>query len=128
MARKDRNLASFGDVANTIDNKNNNITDTTNVNVNDNVNDDNNIELNDNKNNNVVANNNNSINKNDSIDFINELLNIQGHKDKYAMRGIYIEKDLASVLDMLGKKGGRGTKSKIVNEALRKVFSESGLI
>lgn len=63
-------------------------------------------------------------------DFIDKLL-VEGKKkkkDDLVLTGIYLQPDLAHILDSLGKKGGRGAKSRIVNEALRKVFTEKGLL
>lgn len=65
----------------------------------------------------------------ESSDFLDEL--IKGTKkkdDQVVLTGIYLQKDLAQILDKLGKKGGRGAKSRIVNDALRKVFTEKGLL
>lgn len=84
--------------------------------------------------NNVAGNENNNTNINvninsDKNDFVQSVIgNSDNHEDKYVLRGIYIEKDLVQIIDQLAKKGGRGTKSRIVNEALRKVFVENGLI
>ncbi|MDQ0164062.1 ribbon-helix-helix domain-containing protein [Aeribacillus alveayuensis] len=87
----------------------------------------NNVARNDSNNDVSYINNiNNNINKNNFVQSV--IGDNDSHEDKYVMRGIYIEKDLAKVIDQLAKKGGRGTKSRIVNEALRKVFTESGLL
>lgn len=105
MARKDRSLAGFDDVAG--DKENNNV----------NVNDDDNVhkdarEL-----------------PNDNPDFLDTLLEPgQKKKPDLILTGIYLQPDLARILDGLGKKGGRGAKSRVVNEALRKVFTEKGLL
>ena len=40
----------------------------------------------------------------------------------------FIDADIADVLDMLSKEGGRGAKSDIVNQILRSYFEEVGLI
>lgn len=55
---------------------------------------------------------------------------IEGNIKKHerVLTGLYLEPDIARVLDSLGKKGGRGTKSKIANEALRNLFKEKGLL
>lgn len=103
LARKNKNLAtSFSNVAND------------SVKVDNNINEYINNEV------------NNNINKNKFLESLFE--DNVSHEERYVMRGIYIEKDLAKIVDQLAKKGGRGTKSKIVNEALRKVFTESGLL
>lgn len=49
-------------------------------------------------------------------------------EDTHVMRGIYIEKSLDKIIDRLAKKGGRGVKSKLVNEALKKLFKDKGLL
>jgi predicted nicotinamide N-methyase len=101
LARKDRSIAGFDDVASAGKNNDNN---------------------NDNANANVNVNNSDQ-------DFLDKLL-VEGTKKKndLVLVGIYMQPELASLLDALGKKGGRGAKSKIVNDALRKFFDEKGLI
>lgn len=42
--------------------------------------------------------------------------------------GLYLEPDISNVLDELGRKGGRGARSQIVNDALRKYFKERDLL
>lgn len=105
MAREKKSLAGFGEVASiTTDSNNNN----ENINVNDHE---------------------NNIKTPGTEDFLDDL--IRGTKkkdDQLILTGIYLQKDLAQILDKLGKKGGRGTKSRIVNDALRKVFEEKGLV
>ena len=98
MARKNKDLAGFGEVAN--------------------INNDINTKINDNANINEV-----------NSDTLDELL--KGKKklqDTHVLRGFYIENELADVIDRLGEKGGRGIKSKIVNEALKIIFKEKGLL
>ncbi|MCC3359465.1 hypothetical protein [Bacillus sp. REN16] len=131
MARKNRNLASFADVANTNNEQENNNQVTKEV-VNESLESEikpDGVSVND-VNNQVIE--NNDINKdeknNSNGDIISDLMKTQKYEEKYVMKGIYVEKDLAAILDKLGKKGGRGAKSKIVNEALRRVFKESNLI
>jgi hypothetical protein len=113
MARKNRNLASFDDLAN------NNV----NKNINKNINDDVNINVNNDANINV----NDNINE---VDYLDTLIEGNTKKTDAAtvLTGIYLQKELSQMLDRLAKKGGRGSKSRIVNEALRKVFSEKGLL
>jgi hypothetical protein len=83
--------------------------------------------------NNDNANVNNNIN-NDQIqqnepDFLDTLLEPgQKKKNDLILTGIYLQPDLAKILDSLGKKGGRGAKSRLVNDALRKLFNEKGLL
>ncbi|MGO4268238.1 hypothetical protein AB4Z22_00075 [Paenibacillus sp. TAF58] len=65
----------------------------------------------------------------DKTDFLDSLLVEKSKKkDELVLVGIYMQPDLAGILDKLGKKGGRGAKSRIVNDALRKLFTEKGLI
>lgn len=62
-------------------------------------------------------------------DFLDTLLESSGKKkNDLILTGLYLQPDLAHILDKLGKKGGRGTKSRIVNDALRKLFQEKGLL
>jgi hypothetical protein len=157
MARKDRNLASFDDVAS------NNIKPNINVDVNNNdntkINNNDNFKIN-NKANTIDGNDINAdINQNDNIsidkdvndkvnndiienpetteaatapkmDYLDKLINGKTKKidNSTVLTGIYLQKDLAQLLDRLAKKGGRGAKSRIVNEALRSVFIEKGLL
>lgn len=64
-----------------------------------------------------------------SDDFIDKVIKSEEPKksDK-GLVGVYLEPDLAKILDGLLEKGGRGTKSEIVNLALRKLFKEKGLL
>jgi hypothetical protein len=67
----------------------------------------------------------------ESAEFIDTLLEpgkVKIKKDDLVLTGIYLQPDLAKILDSLGKKGGRGAKSRIVNDALRKLFNEKGLL
>ncbi len=128
MARKNRNLASFEDLANhNIDKSINN------KNYNDNVHNDANInemvEVNNkekegqgfNINNTAVETQDNYL---DSLVSSNEKKKV----NSTVLTGIYLQEDLSHILDRLAKKGGRGAKSRIVNEALRAVFNEKGLL
>lgn len=117
MARKNRNLASFGDVAD--------------ININNDINN----KINNNENDKEIINVHNSedINEynniNDDTDYLDSL--IEGTKKKSnqpVLTGVYLQKDILQVLDRLAKKGGKGAKSKIVNEALRKLFIEKDLL
>jgi hypothetical protein len=134
MARKHKNLASFGDLARI---ENNNINDKVNkdINVNDKVNKDINVNDKVNKDTNVNDKVNKDIdvndnNKNDNQkDFLDNL--IEGTKKRQPQRiltGVYLDPNIVKVLDQLAQKGGRGAKSRIVNEALEKVFKEKGLL
>lgn len=96
MARKDRTIAGFDDVAGT----------------------------------NINANNNDNINNEstDNPDYLDKLLEEGKTKNELQLTGLYLEPDLARLLDKLGKKGGRGAKSRIANDALRKYFLDKGLL
>jgi hypothetical protein len=102
LARKERKLASFGDVASEKGIENDNI------NNNDNVNNNNEHEH--------------------GTDYLDELIEGPKKKQEKALHGLYLDPDVAKILDNLGEKGGRGAKSKIANEALRKLFMEKGLL
>lgn len=108
MARKNKNLAGFGDVANV------------------------NINNNDNENNNVNVDNIESIEKEHTTsndEFLDQLIEGNQKKKKQAkVTGVYLEPELEKILDQLARKGGKGAKSKIVNESLRLVFERKGLI
>lgn len=104
-------------------NVNNNVHNNVHVNEHDNThnNDNKNIDNNENINENI-NNNNNS--------FLNELVSGKPKRksDTLVNSGIYFEPDIYKVLQDLAKKGGRGAKSKIVNESLRKDFIAAGLL
>jgi hypothetical protein len=101
---------------------NNYTADNNNISI-DNVND---INKDDNNNINI------EINDNVNNDFFDKLLGedkeIKKKEDTQTLRGFYIENDLLAILDSLASNGGKGLKSKIVNEALRRVFQDKGLI
>jgi hypothetical protein len=110
LARKDRNLAGFGDLANDDNNTNNAAND--NVKANHNVNNDNQ------ENPNTVK-----------PDYLDKLLDeATKKKDDLVLIGVYVQPHLEQILSRLGKKGGRGAKSRIVNDALKKMFEEKGLL
>jgi hypothetical protein len=72
-----------------------------------------------NKNNNNI---NVNINENNIID------KLSGKSSKKDMKGIYFDLEVAAALDDLGKQGGRGAISKVVNEATKKYLQEHGLL
>ncbi len=114
MARRKRSLASFDDVANDVNN------------INDNVNVNNNI----NKDNDEVVNDQVNINDDDN-DYIDNIINgDKNKKKKPVLTGVYLDPEIAKILNDLGKKAGKGGggKSRIANEALKKVFQEKGLL
>lgn len=89
-----------------------------------------------------VGNDNNNVNKNNNIninvngegasshsDLLDTLLvETKPKKEELVLTGLYLQPDLAKLLDKLGKKGGRGAKSRIANDALRKYFSDKGIL
>jgi hypothetical protein len=95
-----------------------------NVNKNDNVN----VDVNKNDNDNVNVNNNVDVNVNN--DFLNDLVKEKPKKksDSLTNSGIYFEEEVYKILMGLAKKGGRGAKSKIVNDALKVAFKNAGLM
>lgn len=106
MSRKNRHIASFGDVANinNIDNKKDSIND----------------------NNSIIDNKNDNENDND-IDIFDQI--IHNNKTDKVFRGIYFEREVANAIDRIARnagKGKKGIKSQIVNEAVKKVFKEKG--
>lgn len=139
MARKKRNLATFDEFAETNINNNNSTNNGANSDINQ-INDDNkNISINDNKyisdNENINTNVNVNINeKNNNAespgDYLDKLIegNTKKKSNETVLTGIYLQKDISQILDRLAKKGGRGAKSKIVNEALKTIFEDKGLL
>lgn len=83
-----------------------------------------------------VANKNNDVNINVNVNDndgnktavkkLNEIINVK--KKEKVLTGIYFDADVLAVLDRLAEQGGRGTKTKIVNEAVKKLFQEQGLM
>ncbi|OXT15230.1 hypothetical protein B9K06_22225 [Bacillus sp. OG2] len=86
-----------------------------------------NVNINDN----INVNNNVHVNNTQDGSLLSEL--VSGKKTKKKSEslinsGIYFEPDVYEVLQSLAKKGGRGAKSRIVNESLRKEFITAGLL
>jgi hypothetical protein len=134
MARETRRgLEALAGSSNDNKNNNNNVIPNVNNNVDVNKNKSDNISNNTDKNNTV--NENTAINANvneqtPALDYLDNLIggNAKKTENNTVLTGIYLQKDLAKALDNLAKKGGRGAKSRIVNEALRAVFKEKGLL
>jgi hypothetical protein len=97
---------------------------------NNNINVDNNMDIN--VHDNVHVNKN--VNKNDNIsvnvDYLKELVEgkVKNKKDELINTGIYFEPKVYSVLMAYAKKGGRGAKSRIVNDTLKSTFIQMGLM
>lgn len=102
MAKKDRTIAGFNDVA----------SDGTQPNIN-NENKDK-INLKDNNKN------------NDSLD---DVVNDSGKNSKvntHVLKGIYFEPEVAKAIDRLAVGKGKGIKSDLVNEAVKTAFKQKG--
>ena len=108
MARKNRSLVSFADVANIDNNKI------------DNNNNDN--DINNQTNNQINNKDNENVNKHD--DEIDNILN-NDHKTTKVQKGIYFEPEVAKALDKLVKKK---RQSEFVNAAVKKIMKEKGLL
>lgn len=61
-------------------------------------------------------------------DFIDAILVGQKDKRELTLTGVYLQQDVLDILNQLAKQGGRGAKSRIVNDALRKWFAEKNLL
>lgn len=61
----------------------------------------------------------------DSLDF---LLFGKKQSSNKVYKGFYLEPEIARILDKLARKQGKGIQSQLVNESLRKVFKEKGLL
>ncbi|MBU8908244.1 hypothetical protein [Desertibacillus haloalkaliphilus] len=103
-------------------NKNSNIDIDNNINNDSNINIKNDSDINTDNNSNI-NNNIDSNTDNDSSDAIDDLFE---KKDEPIFRGFYLDKDVVKVLDKVSKRGSKGIKSQLVNEALRKIFIEKG--
>lgn len=66
--------------------------------------------------------NNSDIASNKDIDNIDRLLS--GKKAKKSYRGFYLDSDVLAIIDSIDN----GIKSELVNECLRKVFKDKGLL
>ncbi len=69
-----------------------------------------------------------SKNKNNNISVIDTILNNEKTRSSRVQRGMYLDHDIDLVLSRLYSKGGKGTKSDIINELLRKEFIDRGLL
>lgn len=63
-------------------------------------------------------------NVNDNVN-INNIIQVEQKKE---LVGIYFDPDVKRILQEVTKSGGRGAQSKLVNEAVKKLFKESGLM
>lgn len=67
-------------------------------------------------------------NDNDNINVNNNIESLFTEKEKPILVGVYFDPELAKTLDEVSKGRPKGAKSKIVNEAVRKLFQEMGII
>lgn len=79
--------------------------------------------------NNSTKESNNAVGNNDAIDIstidsIDKILFSKSVESKRVQRAYYIDKDIANVIDTVDNK----QKSNLVNECLRKIFKEKGLL
>lgn len=98
------------------------INDSNNVNVDDNdiINNDVNVNINENINENV--------NESDT-DYVDQLISGKKKKDNgLVLKGIYFPKEVAREIDRLSKNGGKGAQSRLVTEAVVKLFKEKGIL
>lgn len=103
MSKQKRSIASFGDVAEINNKKDKNNNQNININVN---------EKND-----------------DKMDPLDKVIAKNKKKeDTHILKGIYFEKEIANAIDRIAEGGGKGIKSQLVNEAVKKVFKEKGWI
>lgn len=80
-------------------------------------------------NNNINDNANNDVkeNENENEDPMDRILSANKKKDEtHVLKGIYFEKEVAQAIDRIARNGGKGIKSQLVNEAVKKVFKEKG--
>ncbi|NIK80545.1 hypothetical protein FHS15_005735 [Paenibacillus castaneae] len=112
MARKNRSIAGFEDVANVVK-------ENVNVNVNDNI-----LVEEDDKKRTERAEEKEDIQER----FLDRVIEGNLKKNNLVLVGVYLEPQIAEILDRLGKKAGRGAKSRIVNDALRGDFGKRGLL
>ena len=76
---------------------------------------------------NVNDNDNNEIKENENEDPMDRILSANKKKDEtHVLKGIYFEKEVAQAIDRIARNGGKGIKSQLVNEAVKKVFKEKG--
>ena len=59
---------------------------------------------------------------------LQDLIEQKKKRDSKKLIGVYFEGDVADVLDEIGESGGRGAKSKIVNDVMRDFFEKQGLL
>lgn len=69
---------------------------------------------------------NDSKNNNNNTSDIDSIINKK--KPAKKLTGLYLEKEIADVLDRVVAGGTKGAKSEIANAALRRFFEEQGLL
>jgi hypothetical protein len=76
---------------------------------------------------NINDNDNNEVKENENEDPLDKIISSNKKKDEtHVLKGIYFEKEVARAIDRIARNGGKGIKSQIVNEAVKKVFKEKG--
>jgi hypothetical protein len=121
MAKQQRKLAGFKDLASRKENINDNI------NINENETSGKKTEP-DKVNDNINVNNN--IDNKESLEFVRSLSEKpkKKAKDQIKPTGIYFNKNNLILLKRLSENGGRGTQSKIMNLAAEEFFQKAGLM
>lgn len=61
-------------------------------------------------------------------DIIAEIVEQKKKRDSRKLIGIYFDSEVAEILNMIGEKGGKGAKSRVVNDAVKRLFIEQGLL
>lgn len=69
---------------------------------------------------------NTNVINNDNVDVIDDILGKK--KSTRVQRGLYLDRDVDAALTKLGKKGGKGAKSDIVNALLKEGLKNRGLL
>lgn len=59
---------------------------------------------------------------------IDEALAIKKEKDKPVFHGVYFEPDVSAAINKIAKKGGKGVKSKLINDIVKAALQQKGLL
>lgn len=88
---------------------------------------DNNVDNNvDNKNSSEKERNNDMISAIDKV--IDTALATKKEKEKPVFHGIYFEPDVSAAINRIAKKGGKGVKSKMINDIVKVALEQKGLL
>lgn len=63
-----------------------------------------------------------------NLSSLDDIVNVNANVSNKRLIGIYFEQEVADILKELAKSGNRGIQSKIVNEAVKRLFQEKGLL